>query len=153
MNCALTSSFHRRNDMKRKIKKIVKTCDSCQINKPLTYNNKGWTTTSHKPQQILEQLSMDLMGPLPTSCGGTHYILAILDTFSKYIKLYALKKATTTAILNKLENEYIPEIGKPHAILTDNGIEKMEKKTTRNKYNNLLCNDIPPVIKPSRKIQ
>jgi len=63
------------------------------------------------------------MGPLPTGRGGTYYILAILDTFSKYIKLYALKKATTKAILNRIEKEYIPIVGKPEAIQTDNGTQ------------------------------
>lgn len=75
-------------------------------------------------------------GTASDRAGGTHYILAILDIFSKYIKLYALKRATTTAILNKLEKGYITEIGKPEAILTDNGTQFTSSKW-KNRLNEL----------------
>lgn len=63
------------------------------------------------------------MGPLPTGRGGTHFILAVLDIFSKHIRPYALKRATTTAILNRLITDYIPRTGKPKTILSDNGTQ------------------------------
>jgi len=43
-----------------------------------------------------------------------------MGTFSKYIKLYALKRATTKAILNRIEKYYIPTVGTPEA-QPDNG--------------------------------
>jgi len=114
-------------NMNRSIAEIIKNCDACQRNKPLNYSNKG-KMTSHKPTKVLEKVSIDLMGPLPMGRGGTQYILAILDTFSKFIKLYALKKATTRAILNRIETNYIPTVGKPDCILTDNGTQFASKK-------------------------
>lgn len=48
------------------------------------------------------------------------YILVIIDVFSKFIKLYALKKATTRTCLGKIE-KYIQEYGRPQGILSDNG--------------------------------
>ncbi|CAH1723231.1 unnamed protein product [Aphis gossypii] len=114
-------------NMNRSIANVIKTCDECQKNKPLNFKTAG-NIMAHKPTKLLEKISVDLMGPLPTGRGGVHYILAILDTFSKYIKLYALKRATTKAILNKIESEYISEIGKPESILTDNGTQFANKK-------------------------
>lgn len=101
---------------------VVRNCDSCQKSKPINYQSSG-PTKSHKPKTPFETVSIDLMGPLPTGRGGTHYILAILDTFSKYIRLYALKKASAKAIINRLEQDYIPNTGKPQSILTDNGTQ------------------------------
>jgi len=72
---------------------IIKSCDSCQRSKTINYQSKG-PTKSHRPKSPFETFSIDLMGPLPTGREGTHHILAILDTFSKYIRLYALKKAS-----------------------------------------------------------
>lgn len=41
----------------------------------------------------------------------------------KIIRLYALKRATTRAILNRITQDYIPTTGKPEAILSDNGTQ------------------------------
>lgn len=87
--------------MNRAIAHVIKTCDECQRNKPFNFK-AARNIMAHKPTMLLERISVDLMGPLPTGRGGVHYILAVLDTFSKYIKLYALKKATTKAILNEI---------------------------------------------------
>ena len=63
---------------------------------------------------------MDYYGPLLTSTSGVKYILVVVDNFTKYVKLYTMKKATTAITLNKLKL-YIQEVGKPKSILTDNG--------------------------------
>jgi len=112
----------------------IKKCDECQRNKPINYDLSG-PIRIHKSVRILEKVSIDLMGPLPTGRGGTHYILAILDTLSKYVKLYALKKATTRALLNRLKNDYIPIIGTTEAIQSDHGTQftaKLWKETLKN---------------------
>jgi len=49
------------------------------------------------------------------------YILVCYDVFSKHVKLYPLKAATTRACLNKLINKYFGEVIKPKIIMSDNG--------------------------------
>ena len=49
------------------------------------------------------------------------YILVCYDVFSKHVKLYPPKAATTRACLNKLINHYFLHITKPEVILSDNG--------------------------------
>jgi transposase InsO family protein len=46
-----------------------------------------------------------------------------IGVFSKYVKLYPLKTATTKSSLNKLINYYFREIVKPKVILSDNGTQ------------------------------
>lgn len=146
-------------NMKRTVAKIIKTCEICQKTKPLNYSNKG-NTRSHKPSRILEKVSIDLMGPLPTGRGGTHYILAILDVFSKYMKLYALKKATTKAILERIKRDYIPEVGKPETILSDNGtqftskswMEFMKKENIKTAFTSRYHPQANPVERYNREI-
>jgi len=43
--------------------------------------------------------------------------------FSKHVKLYALKAATTRSCLNKLLNHYFTQVIKPKCILSDNGTQ------------------------------
>lgn len=45
---------------------------------------------------------VDFYGPLPRSVGGVEYIFAVLDVFSKYVKLYPIKSANTHTVLKKL---------------------------------------------------
>jgi len=55
--------------------------------------------------------------------GGVRYILVCYDVFSKHVKLYALKAATTRSCLNKLVNHYFTQVIKPKCILSDNGTQ------------------------------
>jgi transposase InsO family protein len=50
-------------------------------------------------------------------------VLVCLEVFSKYVKLYSLKTATTKSCLNKLINHYFLEVVKPKVILSDNGTQ------------------------------
>jgi hypothetical protein len=51
------------------------------------------------------------------------YILVCLDIFSRHVKLYPLRAATTRSCLNKLTNLYFREVIKPIVILSDNGTQ------------------------------
>jgi len=53
--------------------------------------------------------------------GNVKYIFVCYDMFSKYVKLYTLKSATTKAFLKKLLNHYFVNVMRPKIILSDNG--------------------------------
>jgi len=118
---------HQIQNMYRTVKRIVKTCDLCQRTKINNITARG-PTLSLLPEKPLEMVSADLMGPLPRGQGGCKYILAILDLFSKYIKLYPLKKAITDTIIKRIVGEYIPTMGLFKKILTDNGTQFTSQK-------------------------
>jgi hypothetical protein len=113
--------------MYRTIKRTVKACDVCQKAKCSNQSARG-PTISILPERPLQIVSLDLMGPLPRGQRSAKYILAVLDVFSKYIKLYPIKKATSTTILKKLTDDYIPKVGKIEQLLTDNGTQFHSKQ-------------------------
>lgn len=118
------------SNMYRDIKKRIRSCEICQKTKqailarpeihPVVPNTKS------------ELVALDLYGPLPKSRGGASYVLVVLDVFSKYVALYALKRATTRSCLNRLVLEYFPKFGRPKRILSDHGTQFTAKswKTT-----------------------
>lgn len=63
------------------------------------------------------------MEPVPTVHERNTLHLSGVKYILKFIKLYALKKAKTRAILKKLENDYIPTTGKPEEVVTNNGTQ------------------------------
>lgn len=87
--------------------------------------NRSYATEcrSHLPAAPGDLCATDLFGPLPVGRGGVRYILVILDVFSKFVKLYPLRAATTRACLNKVTGHYVTQVIQPKCILSDNGTQ------------------------------
>ena len=121
-----TVAFLRRyyywRSLKKDVKKLVRACDLCQRVKYLTIAMEGeyQLVAADNPSELV---TVDLYGPLPRSRGGVEYIFVVLDSFSKLVRLYTLKKATAKAVVQKILKNYIPECGKMQKILSDNGTQ------------------------------
>lgn len=80
--------------MQKHVEKFVLNCDLCQRVKYFTIAMEGPynQVISHSPSDLV---TVDYYGPLPCARGGVEYVFVVLDAFSKLIRLYPLKKATT----------------------------------------------------------
>jgi ribonuclease HI len=115
----IEQSLHLKN-LGRKIRKFIACCDLCQRAKHPT-QSYAIDERHHLPTKPGDLCAIDLYGSLPASRAGVKYILVCYDVFSKHVKLYPLKAATTKACLNKLVNRYFEDVIKPKVILSDNG--------------------------------
>lgn len=106
-------------NMFRNIKRIIKHCDICQRAKVAPLEKPPLLTVPSS--RVNELISLDLYGPLVKSRGGVTFLCVIIDVFSKFITLYPLKKATSRAILNRLQSDYFKRHGPVEKILTDHG--------------------------------
>lgn len=113
--------------MFKSIKHIVKTCDVCQKCKDSGNRHIMGETRPIIPERKGKIISADYYGPLPASTGGVKYLLVVVDNFTKYVELYTLRRATTSATLRRIY-QYITTHGKPESILTDNGTQFTAKK-------------------------
>lgn len=113
--------------MRRTINSIVRACDICQKAKVCTRTLAGHMSPviPTGPNSIV---ATDLYGPIPVSKGNVCYIVVFIDLFSRHVALYALKKATSAAILRKLTTDYIPKIGRPQKIISDNATQFTSRK-------------------------
>jgi len=107
--------------MIRTIKQITQSCEICQKSKIYNQRTRG-QSLSNIPEGPHEMISPDLIG-LPPGQLGAKYILVMLDVFSKYIQIYPLRKATATAILNRIEKNYKPTCGIFRKIVMDTGTQ------------------------------
>ena len=48
-------------------------------------------------------------------------VFVMLDTFSKYVRLYSIKRATSLVLSKKVTKDYRIQVGKPKIILSDHG--------------------------------
>jgi transposase InsO family protein len=130
----------------RKVRKVIATCEKCQKAKHphIKYMTE---TRSHLPTAPGELCAVDLYGKLPTGRGGVKYIFVVVDVFSKYVALYALKSATTKSCLNKITEHYITRVTKPAKILSDNGTQFSSPAWKRG----LSAHGIEPLYVPVRR--
>jgi transposase InsO family protein len=126
----IKQAYHLKN-LGHKLRKFIACCDTCQRVK---FPNRAIIVEerSHLPTKPGSLCAIDLFGCLPKSRSGVKYILVCYDVFSKYVKLYPLKAATTRACLNKLTNNYFLHIIKPEVILSDNGTQFHSPSWKRN---------------------
>ena len=64
----------------------------------------------------MECLNIDFIGPFP----DRGYILVMIDTFTRFVELYATKDATAKAACTALV-EHVGRYGSPRYIRSDNG--------------------------------
>lgn len=115
---------------------IVQTCELCQKCKPKTTRIAGpmQPILSHQP---LEKLLVDFYGPLPIGIFQFAYIFVIVDNFSRFVKLYPLRRANAKICIKKLTTDYFPKFGVPQNIVSDHGRQFISKywQTSLKKFN------------------
>ena len=84
--------------MSRDIKKYVRGCALCNINKAANQQNKFPLVQNHAGLP-LEKVHIDFIGPLPVSAKGNQHILVLVDQFTKWIEVVPLpsQRAEATA--------------------------------------------------------
>ena len=107
--------------MKFEIANFINNCRDCQIKKLVRIKTRQEMTLTDTPDAAFDKISMDIMGPLPTSSNGYNYILTIQDLLTKFSLAIQLKHAGAIDVADALVKELICVYGTPKAILTDQG--------------------------------
>jgi hypothetical protein len=110
------------------VKKFINSCETCKAYKTYQGAPLGLMTNPKKINRPMQCLSIDLQGPFPRSKAGNIYILSVLDTFTKYLWLFPLKKSSTENIIKHLENDIFLVSGVCSTILVDNGTQFTSRK-------------------------
>ena len=82
--------------IKENIKKYVQGCIKYQQNKAQYQKKAGELHLLEIPQGLWQEISVDIIGPLPKS-NGKNVIVVIIDRFTKMIQL----KSTVTSVFSE----------------------------------------------------
>ena len=107
----------------KSVQKFIKDCPYCQK----TSQRKVATTTlpfTIASTEAMQVLSIDTIGPLPEDNEGYKYILAIIDNFSRWISLYALRSVEAKEAAEALIH-FFGIFGVPQQIMSDGGTQFM----------------------------
>ena len=101
------------------VKHFIGQCPICQ---KLSYKKdkiytKRYTLSTSRP---MERINVDTIGPLRKDIHGNSYILAIIDTFSRFLMLYAIPDLTGEEAARKLLS-FIATFGCPTQMTSDQG--------------------------------
>jgi transposase InsO family protein len=107
--------------MKNDIQAYIQRCRNCQLKKLVRRKTKQPMVLTDTPDAAFDKVSMDIMGPLPTSHDGKSYILTIQDLLTKYSLAIPLERAGAIDVADAFVNDFISIYGAPKALLTDQG--------------------------------
>jgi len=110
----------------RRTRRIIRGCDICQRTKPSTVRIEG--EMQHVMADApLSRVCVDLYGPLPSGWNNVKFIFVVLDCFTRFVRLYPIKRSTAVAVTNRMENDYIASYGVPQTIVSDHGVQFVSK--------------------------
>lgn len=105
------------------VQKYIRGCKICQQTKPEQRASPGIMRGNIGAKVPWEEISIDLMGPLPRSSRGFAYIFVVYDLFSKFPVCFPLRQATAASVVRCLEEGIFLTYGVPRKIISDNGVQ------------------------------
>ena len=107
--------------LKEDVKKYVQGCFKCQQNKVQHQKKTGELHPLEIPQGPWQEISIDIIGPLP-KLNGMDAIVVIIDRFTKMVQLKATMMNVSSEGIAKIYRDDIWKLhGIPRKILSDRG--------------------------------
>lgn len=116
-------------NMAKEIRKYVKNCQQCRVNKPKV-TNKELLTLTETPDRPFESISIDTIGPFQTTTNQAKYAVTIICEFSKYLIIVPIPNKEAKTIANCLMNHCILIFGQIKQIRSDLGTEYVNQLIT-----------------------
>ena len=105
--------------MRQHVKLFIEQCDMCQklsYVKPLIQVPK-YTLASYAP---MERIAMDTIGPLDKDAYGNCHVLVVIDLFTRFVELYAIRTTEAVEAARALL-QHFGRYGAPATITSDRG--------------------------------
>jgi len=107
------------------VKKFIETCYICQKQNEALEKlyTEPFVGSTYAP---MERIQIDHVGPLPEDAYGNKHILVIVDTFSRWVEMYAVKDVSSYTTAWHL-CDYIFRYGPPKEVHSDHGAAFIEQ--------------------------
>lgn len=104
----------------RDVETYCRQCHICATRKTAGRKNRA-PMRRYDPGLPMEEIAIDLMGPLPESSKGNKYVLVVVDSFSRWMEAYPIPNMEAKTVAAVLVNEFISRFGVPMWIKSDQG--------------------------------
>lgn len=116
--------------MTLQVREYIRSCQICNETKPANPNLRPSIGQEVVTERPFQKLYIDFLGKYPRSKGGNSYIFIVVDHFSKFTFLKAMKDATANNVIQFLVQEIFNKFGVPEIIHSDNGAQFISKAFT-----------------------
>ena len=106
--------------LRSQLTEVVKSCTSCQRFNTVKEGYHPLQTIS--ADMPMDHMEVDMIGPLPESSDGYTQILSVVDVFTGYVVIRALKSKSMEEVTTALWSIFC-EYGTPKILQSDNGTE------------------------------
>jgi hypothetical protein len=108
------------SSIERDVADFIKYCKTCQTSKNYGKQRQPLKTTPI-PKRCFDEVSLDVVGPLPISSTGTKYILVIQDRLSRWIVFAPMNNTSAETTARTFLKEWVCVHGPPSKLITDRG--------------------------------
>ena len=123
--------------IEKDIEDVVANCLYCQERK-----GKGKHVTKDMKiiaSEPLDNIMIDIAGPLTKTKAGNQFILSIIDVFSRFIMLIPLKQISSHLIIQAILKKWVPFCGYPEYIQSDCGTNFTSKEMSKFCLQHNIC--------------
>lgn len=108
--------------MKQDVSNWVKFCKPCTASKT-GHGKKRAKLVKMLCSEPLDRISLDFVGPMPSTELGNKYLMVVTDYFSKWVEAYPMKNLLAASAADILVTEFFCKFGAPSIIHTDQGVQ------------------------------
>lgn len=116
--------------MRQYVENYIKCCIACLFSKRKAGKPEGFLNPIPKPKTPFHTVHIDHLGPFPKSKHGNLYVFAIVDSFTKFCILRALKSTKVKYVIDVLMG-VCATYGAPRIIISDQGSSFTSRKFAR----------------------
>ena len=107
--------------MRKDVRNFIERCPCCQkLNRVKIRNNINPFTLAST--NVMERIAIDTIGPIDEGKTKCKFIIVIIDSFTRYTKLYPVQSTKSEDALPAIL-DWISQFGCPSEIVSDNGTQ------------------------------
>lgn len=107
--------------MSSQVRQFIQNCTTCKETKSANQRMNPTIGNEVITERPFQKLYIDFLGKYPRSKQGNSYIFIVVDHFTKFTFLHAMREATAYNVVKFLENQVFHTFGVPEIIHSDNG--------------------------------
>lgn len=106
--------------MREKVKIYIANCLKCISFSPSTGKGEGYLIPIPKGDSPFHLYHIDHLGPIDKRISAKQHVLVVIDAFTKFVKLYAVKTTESKETINCLR-EHFRNYSRPRTMVSDRG--------------------------------